>query len=163
MPRRSSKVVLTAVAVCVTACLSVVGPTAAKPPFVPKNGFYTGPYANPYPGEAKLGIVVGVHRFGPGKPQPAVSLRSWGGKATCADGSTRYLAYRMDAPRKGKQFSFNRTDPPVNGVSQHLVFSGKFTAKDKLKGFAQVSTSSDAASYQCDTGQVKFTAKWKNG
>ena len=122
---------------------------SATPAFKPADGRYTGEYTSGNHGSGKLGLEVGLLRRG----LHGVRLMTWSGKLQCPGHRTRRVGTEMTAARIGRTFSgyvTYRTSPGKDS------FTGRFTARDVLKGTVRVTRGSGAE--RCDTGPVAFVA-----
>ena len=122
---------------------------AAAPSFKPADGLYRGEYTSGNHGPGKLRLRVELLRPG----LHGVRLRKWSGTLECEVGGARDVDVRMTAARSGRAFSgyVTYTSPPGRDT-----FTGRFTAKDALKGTVRVRRGLGAE--RCDTGPITFVA-----
>jgi hypothetical protein len=116
----------------------------------PANGRYTGEYTSRNHGPGKLGLEVGLLRRG----LPGVRLLKWRAKLRCPGHPTRRVGTEMTAARIGRTFSGYVTYRTSRGGKDS--FTGRFTARNVLKGTVRVTRGSGAG--RCDTGPVTFVA-----
>lgn len=123
---------------------------AATSAFKPADGRYRGEYTSGNHGPGKPRLRVGLLRPG----LHGVRLLKWSGKLRCPGDRTRRVGMEMSAARVGRTFSGYVTyrTPPGGKDS----FTGRFTARDALKGRVRVTRGSGAE--RCDTGAIKFVA-----
>jgi hypothetical protein len=140
---------LGAVLVAVVGLVSVATATAAHG-FAPADGRYRGEYTSGNHGPGKLRLEVELLRPG----LHGVRLVKWSGKLRCPEDRTQSVDVRMSAARAGRTFSGFVTYISPPGKDR---FTGRFTARDALKGTVRVTRGSGAE--RCDTGPIKFEAR----
>lgn len=123
---------------------------AATPAFKPADGRYTGEYTSGNHGSGKLGLQVGLLRPG----LRGVRLLKWSGKLRCPRHRTQRVGTEMTAARIDRTFSGYVTYRTSPGGKDS--FTGRFTARNVLKGTVRVTRGSGAE--RCDTGPVTFVA-----
>jgi hypothetical protein len=123
---------------------------AATPAFKPADGRYTGEYTSGNHGAGKLRLHVGLLRPG----LHGVRLLKWSGKLRCPGHRTRRVGVKMSAARIGRTFSGYVTYRTSSGGKDS--FTGRFTARNALKGRVRVRRGSGAE--RCDTGPITFVA-----
>jgi hypothetical protein len=123
---------------------------AATPAFKPADGRYSGEYTSGNHGPGKLGLQVGLLRRG----LHGVRLLKWSGKLRCPGHRTQRVGTEMTAARIDRTFNGYVTYRTSAGGKDS--FTGRFTARNVLKGMVRVTRGSGAA--RCDTGPVTFVA-----
>jgi hypothetical protein len=141
---------LATLSIAVVGLVSLGADAAAAPEFTPVDGRYQGEYTGGDHGPGKLRLQVEPLRPG----LHGVRLLKWSGTLDCQGTETRSVDVQMTAARDGRTFSGFATyySPP-----EQDRFTGRFTAKDALKGTVRV-TQGDGAE-RCDTGPITFVAQ----